>query len=75
MDWKRRLILVWIAASLIWIAYTFRYFIEPELDYTAWTVFGIVEAAGLLLGLPLAALGAGIAIRWLLQANENDPRS
>jgi hypothetical protein len=75
MDWKRRLILGWIAASLIWIAYAFRYFIEPELDYTAWTVLGVVEAAGLLLGLPLAAFGAGIAIRWLLEANENDPQS
>jgi hypothetical protein len=74
MDWKRRLIRVWIAASLIWIAYAFRYFIEPELD-TAWTVFGVVEAAGLLLGLPLAAFGAGIAIRWLLEANESDPQS
>ena len=74
MDWKRRLIRLWIAASLIWIAYAFRYFIEPEVDFTAWTVFGIVEAAGLLLGLPLAALGAGIAIHWLLQVNEDEPR-
>ena len=74
MDWKRRLIRVWIAASLVWIAYAFRYFIEPELDYTtAWTVLSIVEAVGLLLGLPLAVLGAGIAIRWLLQAD--DPQS
>jgi hypothetical protein len=75
MGWKRRLVRIWIAASLIWIAYAFRFFIEPELEYTAWTALGIVEAAGLLLGLPLAALGAGIAIRSLLQANENDPRS
>ena len=35
-----------------------------EVGDTAWTALGIVEAAGLLLGLPLAALGAGIAIRW-----------
>jgi len=75
MDWKRRLIRVWIAASLIWIAYAFRYFIEPELDYTAWTMLGLVEAAGLLLGLPLAALGAAIAVRWLLQTDESDPWS
>ena len=73
MSWKRCLLRVWIAASLIWMAYAFRYFIEPELEYTAWTVLGIVEAAGLLLGLPLAVLGAGIAIRWLLQAD--DPQS
>jgi hypothetical protein len=71
MDWQRRLIRVWIASSLIWIAYAFRYFIEPELDYTtAWTVLSIVEAVGLLLGLPLAVLGAGIAIRWLLQVDD-----
>jgi len=75
MGWKRRLVRIWIAASLIWIAYAFRFFIEPELEYTVWIALGIVEAAGLLLGLPLAALGAGIAIRSLLQANENDPRS
>jgi hypothetical protein len=70
MGWKRRLVGVWIAASLIWIVCAFRFFIEPELEYTAWTALGIVEAAGLLLGLPLAALGAGIAIRWLLQADD-----
>ena len=70
MGWKRRFICVWIAASLIWIAYAFRFFIEPELEYTAWTPLGIVEAAGLLLGFPLAALGAAVAIRWLLQADD-----
>ena len=75
MDWKRRLLRVWIAASLIWIAYAFRYFIEPELDYTAWTMLGFAEAAGLLLGVPLAALGAAIAVRWLLQADASDPWS
>jgi hypothetical protein len=74
MAWKRRLLWIWCAASLIWIVYAFRLFIESELDYTTWTILGIVEAAGLLLGLPLAALGAGIAVRWLLQANENEPR-
>jgi hypothetical protein len=73
MSWKRRLLCTWIAASLIWIAYAFRFVIEPELGDIAWTVLDIVEAAGLMLGLPLAALVAGIAIRWLLQANE--PRS
>ena len=73
MDWKRHLIRVWIATSLIWIAYAFRFFIEPELDYTTWTVLSIVEAADVLLGLPLAALGAGIAIRWLMQVD--DPES
>jgi hypothetical protein len=70
MDWKRRLLGIWSAASLIWIVYAFRRFIESELDYTTWTVLGIVEAAGLLLGLPLAVLGAGIAIRWLLQVDD-----
>ena len=73
MGWKRRLLCIWIAASLIWSAYAFRFVIEPELEDIAWTVLDIVEAAGLMLGLPLAALGAGIAICWLLQAN--DPRS
>jgi hypothetical protein len=72
MDWKRRLIRVWIAASLIWIAYVFRFFIEPELDYTTWTILSIVEAVGVLLGLPLAVLGAGIAIRWLMEADHPD---
>ena len=56
-----------------WIAYAFRFFIKPELDYTTWTVLSIVEATGVLLGLPLAALGAGIAIRWLMQVD--DPES
>ena len=71
MDWQRRLVRVWVASSLIWIAYASLYFIEPELDYTTWTVLSIVEAAGLLLGLPLAVLGAGIAIRWLLQVDDS----
>jgi hypothetical protein len=70
MGWKRRLLCSWIAASLIWIAYAFWFVIEPELGAIAWTVLDIVEAAGLVLGLPLAALGAGIAIRWLLQASD-----
>jgi hypothetical protein len=70
MGWKRRLLCTWIAASLIWIAYAFRFVIEPELGAIAWTVLDIVGAAGLVLGLPLAALGAGIAIRWLLQASD-----
>jgi hypothetical protein len=70
MAWKRRLLWIWFAASLVWIAYAFRLFIESELDYTTWTILGIVEAAGLLLGLPLAVLGAGIAIRWLLEVDD-----
>jgi hypothetical protein len=70
MGWKRRLLWIWIAASLIWIAYAFRFVIEPEFGDIAWTALDIVETAGLMLGLPLAALGAGIAIRWLLQAND-----
>jgi hypothetical protein len=70
MGWKRRLLCTWIAASLLWIAYAFRFVMEPELDAIAWTVLDMVEAAGLALGLPLAALGAGIAIRWLLQASD-----
>jgi hypothetical protein len=73
MGWKRRLLCTWIAASLIWIAYAFRFVIEPEFGEVAWTVLDIVEADGLMLGLPLAALGAVIAISWLLRANE--PRS
>ena len=73
MGWKRRLLWIWFAASLVWVAYAVRLFIKSEVGDTAWTALGTVEAGGLLLGLPLAALGAGIAIRWLLQAS--DPRS
>ena len=65
MDWKRRLFLLWLAASSVWIVFACFQMIEPQLDETAWTFGDIVEFLVILLGFPLACLGAGFAIMWI----------
>ena len=65
MNWKRRLLLLWLAASLAWIVFAFLQFLEPQLDGFAWTAWDILDCLTILLGLPLACLGGAIAIMWI----------
>jgi hypothetical protein len=75
MGGKRRLLLLltWLVAPLIWIVFAFLHAIAPQFDEIAWTFVDLVEAAGILLGLPVAALGAGIAVLWIVRGSA--PRS
>jgi hypothetical protein len=71
MSWNRRLLYIWLIASLVWIVFAFLYAITPELDDMAWGVGDIAECIAILLGLPVAGLGAGIAILWIVRDSES----
>ena len=68
MGWKRCVFLSWLVASAAWIAFAFLDVIEPELGEIAWNFVDIVECLAVLFGLPIAALGAGIAVLWIARA-------
>jgi hypothetical protein len=68
MGWKRCVFLVWLVASAAWIAFSFFHVIEPELGEIGWNFVDSVEMVAVLFGLPVAALGAGIAILWIARA-------
>jgi hypothetical protein len=68
MGWKRCVFFGWLVASAIWIVFAFLDVIEPQLDEIAWSFVAIAECAAILLGLPVAALGAGIAVLWIARA-------
>ena len=59
---------MWLVASAAWIAFAFFDVIEPQVDEIAWNFVDIVECVAVLLGLPVAALGAGIAVLWIARA-------
>ena len=65
MSWKRRLLLLWLAASSAWIVFACFEVIPPLLDEIDWTFGEILEVLVVLLGLPLACLGAALAIMWI----------
>jgi hypothetical protein len=68
MGWKRCVFLGWLVASAIWMVFAFFHVIEPQFSEIAWSVVDVVECAAILLGLPVAALGAGIAVLWIARA-------
>jgi len=68
MGWKQWVFLVWLVASAAWIAFAFFYVIEPELSQFDWGVVDIAECVAVFLGLPVTALGAGIALVWIARA-------
>jgi hypothetical protein len=68
MSWKRCVFLVWLVASAAWLAFAFLDVIKPQLSEIAWSVVDIVECMAVLFGLPVAALGSGIAVLWIAQA-------
>jgi len=70
MSLKRRLLLLWLAASFAWMMFAFLYVIQPALGEFDWTALEITECVILLLGIPLAGLCAGIAIYWIMMAGE-----
>ena len=70
MSLKRRLLLLWLAASFAWIVCAFLYVIQPALGEFDWTTLEIAECLVLLLGMPLAGLCAGVAIYWIVKAGE-----
>jgi hypothetical protein len=70
MSLKRRLLTLWLAASLAWMVFAFLYVIQPLLGEFDWTALEIAECIVLLLGIPLAGLCAGIAIYWIVKAGE-----
>jgi len=65
MGWKRWVFLGWLVASAAWIAFASFQVIEPQLDNVAWSFIDIVECVAVAFGLPVAALGAGIAVLWI----------
>ena len=65
MNWKRRLFLLWLAASSVWIVFACFEVIELPLDELVWNFGEILELLVIFLGLPLASLGAAIAIMWI----------
>ena len=69
MGWKRCVFLVWLVASAAWIAFAFFDVIQPEFGDIAWSFVDIVECVAVLIGLPAAALGAGIAVLWIARAS------
>jgi len=66
MAWKRRVFLLWLAASSVWIVFAFLQFVEPQMDEVAWTVWDVVDCLAVLCGLPLACLGTGVVLACLL---------
>jgi hypothetical protein len=71
MNWKRRLFLLWLAASSVWIVFTCFEVIELPLDEIAWNFREILELLVIFLGLPLACLGAAIAIMWIADGTKS----
>jgi hypothetical protein len=67
MSWQRRLFLLWLTASSAWIVFAYLDIIELQLDEMEWTFGEILEVLVIVLGLPLACLGAAIAIMWIVQ--------
>jgi SNF family Na+-dependent transporter len=68
MGWKRRVFLVWLVASAAWIAFAFFHVIGPQLGEIDWSFLDIVDCVAVLFGLPVAALGTGIAVLWIERA-------
>jgi len=52
------------------MVFAFHYAIAPQFDEIAWTFGDIVEAVGILFGIPIAGLGAGVAILWIARSPE-----
>jgi hypothetical protein len=69
MGWKRRVFLGWLVASAIWIVFAFLDVIEPQFGEIDWSFVEVVECTAILFGLPVAALGAGIAVLWIARAS------
>ncbi len=65
MNLKRWLFLFWLAATLVWIVFAFLQFMEPRWDEITWTVWDVVDLLVVLFGLPLACLGAAVAIMFI----------
>jgi hypothetical protein len=68
MGWKRCVFLGWLGASAFWIVFAYLDVIEPQFGGISWSIVDIAECAAILLGLPVAALGAGIAVLWIARA-------
>jgi hypothetical protein len=72
MQRKWWLLLLWLAASALWIAFAVTQLdalTETEIveaPPSAWTIEHVVETVLLLFGLPLALLGVGLAISWII---------
>jgi len=75
MGWKRWVFVGWLVASAAWIAFAFYHVIEPQLGEITWSFLDIVECVAVLVGLPVAALGAGIAILWIARAGREPDHS
>ncbi|SJZ89217.1 hypothetical protein SAMN02745126_02741 [Enhydrobacter aerosaccus] len=69
---RRRLLLLWLLLSTIWIVFALRHFkdhrdleIDDELGGRSWTFAQAIDLAALLVGVPLAVLGSAIALGWI----------
>jgi hypothetical protein len=73
---KWRLLLLWLIASAIWIAFALvRLDTAADVDVqiegpqaeSVWSIEDAFDRAALLFGVPLALLGTGLAIGWILK--------
>ncbi len=74
---RRLLLLLWLLLSTIWIVFALRQFkeyrdleIEDGSGAGAWTFGQVIDLAALLVGVPLAVLGTGIALGWIFQGTK-----
>ena len=74
MTGKRRLLLLWLVASAIWIVFAAtRLDTSPDIDTeepeaeSTWSIEHALDQAAFLFGVPLAVLGTGLAIGWILK--------
>ncbi|MBS0224472.1 MAG: hypothetical protein JSR91_27445 [Proteobacteria bacterium] len=72
MQRKGWLLLLWLVASALWIAFAITQLNAltdtgiVETPPSVWTIERIVETGVLLFGLPLALLGVGFAVGWII---------
>jgi hypothetical protein len=84
MNWRRGLLRLWLVASALWVACTFWWregclipaflgggdpwcsdpMVEPLREH--------IESAVIILGIPAAAIGAGVACIWIFRALDRD---
>jgi hypothetical protein len=85
MTWRRGLLHLWLVGSALWIACTFWWreacLIPAFLGGDPWCSDSMVdpllehiESAVIILGIPAAAFGAGVACICIFRALDRDPR-
>ena len=83
MNWRRGLLRLWLAASTLWVACTFWWregcLIPAFLGGDPWcsdpmvdSLRDHIESAVIILGMPAAAFGTGVACIWILRALDRD---